>query len=289
MAGSAQKKRLVRGLADIIGGFEASDGAEVEGQRMVPLAALKASRFNPRRDFSEDHLEELAASIRERGLVQPLVVRPAKGGGETYEIVAGERRWRAAQLAQLHELPVVVRTLSDQESIEVAIIENVQREDLNSIEEAEGYTLLMDGHDYTQEDLARVIGKSRSHLANTLRLLKLPESVQHLVRSGELSAGHARALIGRADAAALAARIVKEGLTVRQVEALSQDRAPAKAKTRKSKDADTRAAEAELADALGLDVEIRGGRGETGELRIRYASLDQLEDVRRRLLRHRSR
>jgi ParB family chromosome partitioning protein len=287
MAGSAQKKRLVRGLADIIGGFEASEGAEVEGQRMVPLAALKASRFNPRRDFSEDQLEELAASIRERGLVQPLVVRPAKGGGETYEIVAGERRWRAAQLAQLHELPVVVRTLSDQESIEIAIIENVQREDLNSIEEAEGYKLLMDGHDYTQEDLARVIGKSRSHLANTLRLLKLPDSVQHLVRSGELSAGHARALIGRADAAALAARIVKEGLTVRQVEALSQDRAPAKAKTRKSKDADTRAAEAELADALGLDVEIRAGRGETGELRIRYASLDQLEDVRRRLLRHR--
>ena len=270
MAGSAQKKRLVRGLADIIGGFEASEGAEVEGQRMVPLAALKASRFNPRRDFSEEQLEELAASIRERGLVQPLVVRPAKGGGETYEIVAGERRWRAAQLAQLHELPVVVRTLSDQESIEIAIIENVQREDLNSIEEAEGYKLLMDGHDYTQEDLARVIGKSRSHLANTLRLLKLPDSVQHLVRSGELSAGHARALIGRADAAALAARIVKEGLTVRQVEALSQGRAPAKAKPRRSK-----------------DVEIRAGRGETGELRIRYASLDQLEDVRRQLLRHR--
>jgi ParB family chromosome partitioning protein len=287
MAGSAQKKRLVRGLADIIGGFEASEGAEVEGQRMVPLAALKASRFNPRRDFSEEQLEELAASIRERGLVQPLVVRPAKGGGETYEIVAGERRWRAAQLAQLHELPVVVRTLSDQESIEIAIIENVQREDLNSIEEAEGYKLLMDGHDYTQEDLARVIGKSRSHLANTLRLLKLPDSVQHLVRAGELSAGHARALIGRADAAALAARIVKEGLTVRQVEALSQGRAPAKAKPRRSKDADTRAAEAELADALGLDVEIRAGRGETGELRIRYASLDQLEDVRRQLLRHR--
>jgi ParB family transcriptional regulator, chromosome partitioning protein len=287
MAGSAQKKRLVRGLADIIGGFEASEGAEVEGQRMVPLAALKASRFNPRRDFSEEQLEELAASIRERGLVQPLVVRPAKGGGETYEIVAGERRWRAAQLAQLHELPVVVRTLSDQESIEIAIIENVQREDLNSIEEAEGYKLLMDGHDYTQEDLARVIGKSRSHLANTLRLLKLPDSVQHLVRSGELSAGHARALIGRADAAALAARIVKEGLTVRQVEALSQGRAPAKAKPRRSKDADTRAAEAELADALGLDVEIRAGKGETGELRIRYASLDQLEDVRRQLLRHR--
>jgi ParB family chromosome partitioning protein len=287
MAASAQKKRLVRGLADIIGGFEANDGAEVEGQRMVPLASLKPSRFNPRRAFSEAHLEELAASIRERGLVQPLVVRPAKGGGETYEIVAGERRWRAAQLAQLHEVPVVVRALSDQESIEIAIIENVQREDLNSIEEAEGYRLLMDGHDYTQEDLARVIGKSRSHLANTLRLLKLPEGVQQYVRSGELSAGHARALIGRSDAAALAARIVKEGLTVRQVEALTQDRAPAKAKRPKSKNADTRAAEAELADALGLDVQIKAGRGEKGELRIRYGSLDQLEDVRHRLLRRR--
>jgi ParB family chromosome partitioning protein len=287
MAASAQKKRLVRGLADIIGGFEANEGAEVEGQRMVPLASLKPSRFNPRRAFSEAHLEELAASIRERGLVQPLVVRPAKGGGETYEIVAGERRWRAAQLAQLHEVPVVVRALSDQESIEIAIIENVQREDLNSIEEAEGYKLLMDGHDYTQEDLARVIGKSRSHLANTLRLLKLPEGVQQYVRSGELSAGHARALIGRPDAGSLAARIVKEGLTVRQVEALTQDRAPAKAKRPKSKNADTRAAEAELADALGLDVVIKAGRGEKGELRIRYASLDQLEDVRHRLLRRR--
>jgi ParB family chromosome partitioning protein len=287
MAASAQKKRLVRGLADIIGGFEANDGAEVEGQRMVPLASLKPSRFNPRRAFSEAHLEELAASIRERGLVQPLVVRPAKGGGETYEIVAGERRWRAAQLAQLHEVPVVVRALSDQESIEIAIIENVQREDLNSIEEAEGYKLLMDGHDYTQEDLARVIGKSRSHLANTLRLLKLPEGVQQYVRAGSLSAGHARALIGRSDAAALAARIVKEGLTVRQVEALTQDRAPAKAKRPKSKNADTRAAEAELADALGLDVQIKAGRGEKGELRIRYGSLDQLEDVRHRLLRRR--
>jgi ParB family chromosome partitioning protein len=287
MAASAQKKRLVRGLADIIGGFEANDGAEVEGQRMVPLASLKPSRFNPRRAFSEAHLEELAASIRERGLVQPLVVRPAKGGGEIYEIVAGERRWRAAQLAQLHEVPVVVRALSDQESIEIAIIENVQREDLNSIEEAEGYKLLMDGHDYTQEDLARVIGKSRSHLANTLRLLKLPEGVQQYVRTGSLSAGHARALIGRPDAAALAARIVKEGLTVRQVEALTQDRAPAKAKRPKAKNADTRAAEAELADALGLDVQIKAGRGEKGELRIRYGSLDQLEDVRHRLLRRR--
>jgi ParB family chromosome partitioning protein len=287
MVAGAQKKRLVRGLADIIGGFEAADAA-VEGQRMVALATLRPSRFNPRRSFSEVQLEELAVSIRERGLVQPLVVRPTQSeAGEAYEIVAGERRWRAAQLAQLHEVPVVIRVLSDQEAIEIAIIENVQREDLNAIEEGEGYRLLMDGHDYTQEDLAKVIGKSRSHLANTLRLLKLPDSVQQLVRSGELSAGHARALIGRADAAALAVRIVNEGLTVRQVEALTQDRAPAaaEAKSRAAKDADTRAAEAELEEALGLDVEIHKAKGEAGELRIRYASYDQLEDVRQRLLR----
>jgi ParB family chromosome partitioning protein len=284
MAAGAQKTRLGRGLASLIGDRfdEAVLGLEEE-QRSVPLAVLKPGRFNPRRNFAEAQLEELAASIRERGLVQPLVVRPSSG--DTYEIVAGERRWRAAQLANLHDVPVVVRSLSDQEAVEIAIIENVQREDLNAIEEGEGYKLLMDGHGYTQEDLAKVIGKSRSHLANTLRLLRLPDSVQELVRSGELSAGHARALIGRADAAALAARIVNEGLTVRQVEALTQERAPAKAKRPKSKDANTRAAESELHEALGLYVEIRKGKGEKGELRIRYATLDQLEDVRHRLMR----
>jgi ParB family transcriptional regulator, chromosome partitioning protein len=291
MTASPQKKRLVRGLADMMG-FDA-DAAEAEGQRTVPLAALKPGRFNPRRNFSEAQLEELAVSIREKGLVQPLVVRPvrpASGEVETYEIVAGERRWRAAQLANLHEVPVVVRALSDQEAVEIAIIENVQREDLNAIEEGEGYKLLMDGHGYTQEDLAKVIGKSRSHLANTLRLLKLPDSVQELVRSGELSAGHARALIGRADAAPLAARIVKEGLTVRDVEALTQERGTDKGKRqKKSKDADTKAAEAELSEALGLKVEIRRGKKEKGELRIRYATFDQLEDLRHRLMRRPSR
>ncbi|MGC1180717.1 MAG: ParB/RepB/Spo0J family partition protein [Methyloceanibacter sp.] len=287
MAGSPQRKRLVRGLATFIEGFETGDTVEAEGQRMVALDALKPGRFNPRRNFPEAQIEELAVSIRERGLVQPLVVRPVRGEQEAYEIVAGERRWRAAQRANLHEVPVVVRALSDQEAIEIAIIENVQREDLNAVEEAEGYRLLMEGHGYTQEDLAKVIGKSRSHLANTLRLLKLPDRVQHLLRTGELSAGHARALIGRADAAALAARIVNEGLTVRQVEALAQDRGAAAGKSRKpvAKNADTRAAEAELKEALGLDVDIRSGRGEKGELRIRYATLDQLEDVRHRLLR----
>jgi ParB family transcriptional regulator, chromosome partitioning protein len=285
MAVSAQKKRLGRSLASLIGeGYDAAAGL-AEDQRKVPLAALKPSRFNPRRNFSEEQLEELAVSIRERGLVQPLVVRPL-GGGDRYEIVAGERRWRAAQRVNLHEVPVVIRALSDQEAVEIAIIENVQREDLNAIEEGEGYRLLMDGHGYTQEDLAKVIGKSRSHLANTLRLLKLPKNVQDLVRSGALSAGHARALIGRPDAAALVARIVNEGLTVRQVEALTQEEsASPKRRKKPSKDANTRAVETELHEALGLNVEIRPGRGEKGELKIRYATLDQFEDIRHRLMR----
>ncbi|MGB6947626.1 MAG: ParB/RepB/Spo0J family partition protein [Methyloceanibacter sp.] len=287
MAAGMHKMRLGRSLASLIGEGEGPDFGEVEGQRIVALEQLKPGRHNPRRSFSEEQIEELAASIRERGLVQPLVVRPVRGEQETYEIVAGERRWRAAQRANLHEVPVVVRALSDQEAIEIAIIENVQREDLNAIEEAEGYRLLMHGHGYTQEDLSRVIGKSRSHLANTLRLLKLPESVLDLLRTGDLSAGHARALVGRADAAALAERIVNEGLTVRQIEALVQHRPakPGKARKPAAKNADTRAAESELKEALGLDVDIRSGRGERGELRIRYTSLDQLEDVRHRLLR----
>ena len=286
MAARAQKSRLGRGLASLIGDRfdEAALGAD-EDRRTVPLAALKPGRFNPRRSFSEAQLEELAASIRERGLVQPIVVRPSSG--DAYEIVAGERRWRAAQLAKLPDVPVIVRTLNDQEAVEIAIIENVQREDLNAIEEGEGYRLLIEGHDYTQEDLARIVGKSRSHLANTIRLLKLPEGVQDLVRSGALSAGHVRPLIGRADAAALAERIVSRGLNVRQVEALTQDRAPAKAKRQKSKDSDTRAAEAELRETLGLEVEIRKGKGEKGELRIRYTTLEQLEEIRHRLLRRR--
>jgi ParB family chromosome partitioning protein len=281
MSVSMQKKRLGRGL-DYWG---IDKLATADGQQMVALAELRPSRFNPRRSFSEDQLEELASSIRERGLVQPIIVRPTQGEAQAYEIVAGERRWRAAQLANLHQVPVVVRSLSDREAVEIAIIENVQREDLNAIEEAEGYRLLMNGHGYTQEDLAKVIGKSRSHLANTLRLLKLPETVQELVRVGELSAGHARALIGRTDAATLALRIVNKGLNVRQVEALIQARAGKTGRSKRvTKDADTRAVEAELKDALGLDVELRAGRGEAGELRLRYTTLDQLEYLRRRLL-----
>lgn len=286
MTASTQKNRLGRGLASLINERFDETGIGAEDRRSLPLALLRAGRFNPRRSFPEEQLEELAASIRERGLVQPLVVRPIAGETRAYEIVAGERRWRAAQLANLHEVPVIVRALSDHEAVEIAIIENVQREDLNAIEEGEGYRLLMDGHGYTQEDLAKVIGKSRSHLANTLRLLKLPDSVQELVRTGRLSAGHARALIGREDATALATRIVNLGLSVRQVEALTQEQS-GKPKPRKNKikDVDTKAAEAELSQALGLGVEIRPGRREKGELRIRYTKLEQLDDVCSRLMR----
>ena len=284
MAVSTQKKRLGRSLASLIGDDPEAGPVASDDRRTVALSSLKASSYNPRRNFSDAQLDELASSIRERGLVQPLVVRPK--GSDKYEIVAGERRWRAAQRANLHQVPVVIRALTDQEAIEVAIIENVQREDLNPIEEGEGYKALMDGHDYTQEDLSKVIGKSRSHLANTLRLLKLPKRVRELVRNGDLSAGHARALIGRDDAAKFAERIVKEGLTVRQVEALAQaEKSKGKTKQKAGKDADTRAAETELHEALGLRVEIRSGRGERGELRIRYTNFDQLEDLRERLMR----
>ena len=216
--------------------------------------------------------------------MQPLVVRPSSG--DTYEIVAGERRWRAAQLANLHDVPVVVRALSDQEAIEIAIIENVQREDLNAIEEGEGYRLLMDGHGYTQEDLAKVIGKSRSHLANTLRLLKLPDGVQDLVRSGELSAGHARALIGRPDAEALAARIVKDGLTVREVEALTQEHRVRQAQATRRARTPTRARPSRSCTRRSVSMSrSRRARARRASCASAIRALDQLEDVRLRLLR----
>ena len=282
-----QKNRLGRGLASLIG--EAANGASLplEGeQRIVAIERIKPSALNPRRSFPEDELEELAASIREKGLVQPLIVRPSAGDPEQYEIVAGERRWRGAQRAGLHTLPVIVRELTDQEVLELAIIENVQRADLNAIDEARGYNELISRFGYTQEDLAQVIGKSRSHLANTLRLLKLPERVQALLEEGTLTAGHARALVGREDAEALAAMIVERGLSVREVEALLQarDKGEVRPRPRREKDADTRAVERELADALGLKVEIAPGAGETGILKIKYGNFDQLDYIRQRLL-----
>jgi len=288
----AQKNRLGRGLASLIGDNVPVNARVLPGhgeQRMVPIDRLKPSPYNPRKNFNEAELEELATSIRERGLVQPLVVRPLGTSGLEYEIVAGERRWRAAQRASLHLIPVIVRPLSDQEALEIAIIENVQRADLNAIEEATGYRDLIDRFGYKQEELAEIIGKSRSHLANTMRLLKLPESVQKLVRSGELSAGHARALVGREDAETVAKEIIKQGLNVRDVEALFQSKRPSSsggssAVPTLAKDADLRAVEREMSDALGLTVVVIPGANNTGEILIRYKTLDQFESVRKRFV-----
>lgn len=289
-----QKSRLGRGLASLIGDSSGSNARALPAHgesRMVPIDRVRPSPLNPRKNFGETELDELAGSIREKGLVQPLVVRPIPNtSGTDYEIVAGERRWRAAQKASLHLIPVIVRSLSDQEALELAIIENVQRSDLNAIEEAGGYRELCERFGYTQEELAGIIGKSRSHLANTMRLLKLPDSVQMLVRDGSLSAGHARALIGREDAETVAQDIVKKGLNVRDVEALVMGRKPVAAKPGSArpalppKDADTRAAEREMTDSLGLTVVINPGSGEAGEVIIRYRTMEQFEVLHRALL-----
>ncbi len=274
---SIQKRRLGRGLSSLIN--EAADVAAatgLEGLRTVAIEAVRASALNPRTTFEPDELKELTDSIRSRGVVQPIIVRPVNGEGGGFEIIAGERRWRAAQAAALHEIPVIVRDMTDQQALEVAIIENVQRTDLNAIEEAGGYRQLIETYKYTQEDLARIVGKSRSHLTNMLRLLKLPGSVQDLVRNGALSAGHARALIGVADAEALAREVVRRELSVRDVEALVQRRSnPKKSVSGKMiiKDANILAVEKELSDVLGLRVSIITGKGEKGELRISYSSI----------------
>ena len=282
------RSRLGRGLASLIG--EPTPGQPVlppEGeQRLVSTADLKPGRLNPRKDFRDDELAELADSIRSKGLVQPIIVRPVAGG---YEIVAGERRWRAAQKAGLHTVPVIARDLEDKEVLELAIIENVQRADLNSIEEASGYRELVERFDYSQEQLSEIIGKSRSHVANTLRLLKLPESVQAMVRNSELTAGHARALIGRDDAEDLAHHIIEHDLNVRQVEALTQGsdevgHSGGSTRSVREKDADTRAFENELSAALGLKVEVKRGSGESGNLIIKYGNFDQLDYIRMRLV-----
>lgn len=285
MAAPLQRSRLGRGLASLIGEpSAAAPRLPPEGEhRIVSVDQVRGGKLNPRRDFREEDLAELAESIRQKGLVQPILVRPDPVGG--YEIVAGERRWRAAQLAGLHTVPVIVRDLADQEVLELALIENVQRADLNAIEEAIGYNELIERFGYTQERMAEVIGKSRSHVANTLRLLKLPDPVRMLVQEGKLTAGHARALVGRDDAENLARRIVAQDMNVRAVEALVQllDKEGEPRRPR-AKDADTRAFEKELADALGLKVEIKRGSGESGQLKIKYGNFDQLEYIRMRLV-----
>jgi ParB family chromosome partitioning protein len=280
--------RLGRGLAALIGDMAAMEGARVtesaSGKRL-PLDFIVPNRANPRRSFDPDQLEELTNSIREKGIMSPLLVRPTDDPN-IFEIIAGERRWRASQRAGLHDVPVIVRDVNDKEALELAIIENVQRADLNPLEEAMGYGQLIEQFDYTQQDLAQVIGKSRSHVANTLRLLKLPEDVRSMVASGTLTAGHARTLITAEDPAGLARQIVDGGLSVREAEALSQQREPAPKRTTDAapspRDADTLALERRLADALGLTVALNhSDRG--GKVEIRYRTLEQLDDICLRL------
>ena len=281
MAEEPQRSRLGRGLAALIGDVGEENLGRAGAQRRLPISFLRPNPRNPRRDFAPADLDELAESIRAKGLLQPILARPVPGARDAFEIVAGERRWRAAQRAGLHEVPVVVIEASDRESLELAIIENVQRTDLNPLEEAVGYERLMAEFEYQQADLAKIIGKSRSHVANTLRLLKLPESVKRHLREGRLTAGHARSLVSQEDPEALAERIVAQGLTVREAEALAQERRAPRA-PRPEKDADVRALEKSLSDALGLRVSIQA-RGEAGEIRIAYGTLEQLDEICRRL------
>lgn len=286
MAEEGGRKALGRGLAALIGDVE-SESAVMErarAGRRVPIEFLRANPNNPRKAFNGEDLESLSASIREKGIVQPILVRPVEGADNGYEIIAGERRWRAAQRAGLHEVPVVIHEVSDKEALELAIVENVQRSDLNPLEEAAGYQQLIDAFGYSQSEIAEAIGKSRPHVANTLRLLKLPESVRAYVADGRLSAGHARALVGANDPEAMAKQIVEAGLTVRDVEALGDRKAaPRKARKGTAKDADTVALEKALSDAIGLKVTIDHRANGTGELRIRYLNLEQLDDICRRL------
>jgi ParB family chromosome partitioning protein len=286
---SEKPSRLGRGLAALIGDMapieapRQADNANA-GQRRLPVEFLIANRANPRRDFDTDQLDELTNSIREKGVMQPLLVRPTTDPNQ-FEIIAGERRWRAAQRAGLHDVPVVVREVDDKEALELAIIENVQRVDLNPLEEAQGYEQLIEQFSYTQQDLAQVIGKSRSHVANTLRLLKLPREVRDMVTSGQLTAGHARTLITAEDPAAVAREIVERGLSVREAEALSQrgvaakDAATKAPSTHAERDADLVALEKRLSDAIGLKVAVAAKKDGSGTVQIGYRTLEQLDTV----------
>lgn len=284
------RSRLGRGLASLIGdvGGEAVHAERPRAQRKAPIEYLKPNPRNPRRTFADAELRELADSIRQRGVIQPIVVRAAKGTSDRFEIIAGERRWRAAQLAGLHEVPIVPVEVGDGEALEIAIIENVQRADLNAMEEALGYHALADGFRHAADDIAKLVGKSRSHVANMMRLTKLPADVQALIASGELSAGHARALINVPDASSAAKRVIAEGLNVRQTEALAHAEGAPERKSMKPrgaaspKDTDTRDLEKRVSDALGLKVTVTH-RDPGGTVQIRYNDLDQLDDVMRRL------
>lgn len=291
-----QNRGLGRGLSALLG-EQVAESAPVGGApapvgvRMAPIESLKPNPDQPRKIFDRDDLEELATSIRDKGVIQPILVRSHPGEDGVWQIIAGERRWRAAQLARLSEAPIIVKEMDDVAVFEVAIIENVQRTDLNPLEEADAYRMLMERFGRTQDAVAGVVGKSRSHVANTLRLLQLPEEVLWFVRHGKMSAGHARALITTPNPAVLAKQIVDEGLNVRQAEVLARraaqgpkERKPGKAATARGEgSADVAALEQDLADALGLKVQLNDRSGK-GELTIRYGTLEQLDDLCRRLM-----
>ncbi|MHA3914910.1 ParB/RepB/Spo0J family partition protein [Halovulum sp. GXIMD14793] len=275
-----EKKGLGRGLSMLLA--EGEGTARPPGDRQIPIEQIVPNPDQPRRDFVKSDLDDLARSISEKGVIQPLIVRASPDGSDTYQIVAGERRWRAAQQAKLHELPVIIREFSDVEVLEIAIIENIQRADLNPVEEAVGYRQLMDRFGHTQEKISEALGRSRSHIANLLRLLNLPKDVLDLVRNGQLSAGHARTLVTAEDPLTLAHKIITEGLSVRQAEALAKGKPTQQraGQTRSEKDADTRAIEKDLAAHLGLKISIDHKPGtEGGTVRISYSSLDQLDGL----------
>ena len=289
---SAKRRGLGRGLESMLSPVAATPAESGEGLRELPVDLIHRGRYQPRRQFDDDELERLAASIRQQGVVQPIVVRPRAEGG--YELVAGERRWRAAQRAGLETLPAVVREVEDQSALAIALIENIQRDELSPIEEAEAYARLSHDFGKTQEQVAEVVGKSRSHIANMTRLLDLPEDVRTLLAYGELSAGHARAILRAADPMALARQIIDEGLSVRDAERLSKERRARRGRPESGsesvakgmaspKDADTLALERALGNALGLTVDIAFD-GDGGQLRLNYGSLEQLDDLIERLM-----
>jgi ParB family chromosome partitioning protein len=287
------RRGLGRGLSALLD--EVKTASTAEGRRAagvldMDIASIQPNPEQPRRAFATDELDELAASIRERGVLQPILVRPLPGAGSEYQIVAGERRWRAAQRAGLRVIPALVRDLADQEVMEVALIENIQRADLNALEEARGYEAMARKFERSADAIAKVVGKSRSHVANTLRLMKLPPAIQDHLESGRLTAGHARALLDLDDATSLAEQVIKRGLNVRQTEVLARAaKTPARPlrgrNPPREDNADTRALEADLEDLLGLKVEIHD-RGGSGELRLAYETLEQLDDLCRRLSHH---
>jgi len=281
---NTNKKGLGRGLSSLMGDTDIQHSTTPTGssETTISIAKLRPSPLQPRRVFDKNSINELAESIKSKGLVQPILVRPSNKNEGEYEIIAGERRWRAAQVAQLHKIPAVVRNLNDVESLEIAIIENVQRSDLSPIEEAAGYKKLMENYNHTQEQLSEVVGKSRSHIANIIRLLSLPQSIQDMISQGSISFGHARAIMNSAFPEHLAEKIINENLSVRATEALVKEKKEGPKKV-KLKDPDTIDLEKKLTDILGLDVIIshRGKHG--GSLKVTYKSLDQLELVTKKL------